>query len=97
MGFIFYIDEVLYHARVHPEQKCHTLSTKQVADLHEKTLYVCQTAVAVNADSAKFPDNWLFNHRWVSIQRPNSNDIKRVYLDWNRAKGRKRKENLYLS
>jgi len=57
-------DEILYHSRVHPEQKCHTLSEEEVAALHTKTVYVCQTAVSVNADASKFPDNWLFWHRW---------------------------------
>lgn len=27
-------------------------------------LYICQTAVDLLADSSKFPDDWLFNHRW---------------------------------
>lgn len=27
-------------------------------------LYVCQTAVDLLADSSKFPEEWLFKHRW---------------------------------
>lgn len=34
--------------------------------LYEKMKFVCETAVAVNADHTKFPDDWLFPHRWVS-------------------------------
>lgn len=59
------LDEVLYHARVHPEHRCHMLSEEQVQALQKTMAYVCQTAVAVNADASKFPEDWLFNHRWV--------------------------------
>ncbi|PBK76676.1 AtMMH-1 [Armillaria solidipes] len=57
-------DEILYHAHVHPEQRCNTLTEEQVARLREKMVYVCETAVEANADDTKFPDNWLFKHRW---------------------------------
>ncbi|KAI0040806.1 AtMMH-1 [Auriscalpium vulgare] len=57
-------DEILYHARVHPEQRCNTLSDEQIAALHAQTAEVCRTAVEVNADDAKFPEDWLFRHRW---------------------------------
>lgn len=59
-------DEILYHARVHPEQRCKTLEEGQIKEVHRCTKYVCETAVAVNADSSKFPKDWLFEHRWVS-------------------------------
>jgi formamidopyrimidine-DNA glycosylase len=58
-------DEVLYHARIHPEQKCNTLSQEQLQTLHEKITYVCLTATSVNADDSQFPENWLFKYRWV--------------------------------
>ncbi|SJL06331.1 uncharacterized protein ARMOST_09667 [Armillaria ostoyae] len=57
-------DEILYHAHVHPEQRCNTLTEEQVARLREKMVYVCETAVEANADDTKFPDDWLFKHRW---------------------------------
>lgn len=57
-------DEVLYHAGIHPEQYSDTLSQAQVNTLHEKLMYVCQTAVGVLAASDKFPEEWLFKHRW---------------------------------
>jgi formamidopyrimidine-DNA glycosylase len=64
---LFPADEVLYHARVHPEQRCHTLTDEQTAALHYQTSEVCRIAVSVNADNTKFPDTWLFNHRWVCV------------------------------
>ncbi|KAJ7071385.1 AtMMH-1 [Mycena amicta] len=57
-------DEILYHARVHPEQPSNTLSDPQLAALHHQTSNVCKVAVAVDADDSKFPEDWLFRHRW---------------------------------
>lgn len=62
-------DEVLYHARVHPEQRCRTLSEEQVGSVWKWTSEVCRIAVDVNADDEKFPEDWLFKHRWVSSYR----------------------------
>ncbi|ESK95566.1 formamidopyrimidine-dna glycosylase [Moniliophthora roreri MCA 2997] len=57
-------DEILYHSRVHPEQRSNTLSMEQLTSLHQHMQNVCQTAIAVDADDSKFPENWLFKHRW---------------------------------
>lgn len=35
--------------------------------MYQNTKGVCETAVAVNADSSQFPTNWLFEYRWVGI------------------------------
>lgn len=55
---------MLYHARLHPEQYSDTFSDAQLKQLRESILHVCQTAVDLLADSSKFPEEWLFNHRW---------------------------------
>ncbi|KAG4432944.1 hypothetical protein IFR05_011564 [Cadophora sp. M221] len=57
-------DEIMYHAKLHPEQYTDTFSADQVKQLHTSMLYVCQTAVDHLADSSKFPEDWLFKHRW---------------------------------
>ncbi|KZP15254.1 AtMMH-1 [Athelia psychrophila] len=57
-------DEILYHARVHPEQRCNTLTEAHLAALHLQTSEVCRIAVEANADDEKYPDNWLFKWRW---------------------------------
>jgi formamidopyrimidine-DNA glycosylase len=57
-------DEIIYHAKLHPEQYSDTFSAAQLKQLHTSILYVCQTAVDTLADSEKFPDDWLFKHRW---------------------------------
>jgi formamidopyrimidine-DNA glycosylase len=54
----------LYNAKLHPEQYSDTFSSAQLKQLHKSILYVCQTAVDLLADSNKFPEEWLFKHRW---------------------------------
>lgn len=57
-------DEIMYHAKMHPEQCSNTLSGQQIKQLHESIQYICGTAVDLLADSEKFPQDWLFKHRW---------------------------------
>lgn len=57
-------DEIMYHAKMHPEQYSNTLSDDQLHQLHESIHHICDTAVALLADYEKFPEDWLFNHRW---------------------------------
>jgi formamidopyrimidine-DNA glycosylase len=57
-------DEVLFQSHIHPGQYAHTLNQEQINMLHEKIVYVCKTAVDVNAEARLFPDSWLFHYRW---------------------------------
>ena len=57
-------DEVLYQAGIHPAQRADSLSDPQVSKLHASLMYVTKTAVDVLAEWAKFPESWLFLHRW---------------------------------
>ncbi|PLB55119.1 hypothetical protein P170DRAFT_374645, partial [Aspergillus steynii IBT 23096] len=57
-------DEILYHARIHPEQYSNSLNNDQIKKLHSSIHYVCSTSVDLLADSDKFPEDWLFKHRW---------------------------------
>lgn len=57
-------DEILYQAKVHPEQRCNTLQQAQVEALHREVADVCRIAVEANADDDKYPSHWLFKHRW---------------------------------
>ncbi|TPX66884.1 hypothetical protein SpCBS45565_g04173 [Spizellomyces sp. 'palustris'] len=57
-------DEVLFQARVHPAQNTVSLTDAELAALHDQLSFVIKTAVAVNADSNKFPTDWLFHYRW---------------------------------
>jgi formamidopyrimidine-DNA glycosylase len=67
-------DEVLYHARVHPEQRTNSLSENQIRALHQQIRYVCTFAVEVNADATKCPDNWLFKYRWGKGKKATGDD-----------------------
>ena len=80
----FSSDEVLYNARIHPEQYSNTLSAAQVKQLHKSIQYVCGFAVDSLADSSKFPEEWLFKHRWGKGKKDTvaklPNGAKLVYL-----------------
>ncbi|CAK7219263.1 hypothetical protein SBRCBS47491_003786 [Sporothrix bragantina] len=57
-------DEVLFHARLHPEQYCDEFSEAQMKKLYQSIRYVCRTAVDLLGDSDRFPADWLFQYRW---------------------------------
>jgi formamidopyrimidine-DNA glycosylase len=59
-------DEVLFAARIHPESSAAAVaaSPHRLAALHAAIKGVVGTAVAANADAAKFPRDWLFHRRW---------------------------------
>ncbi|KIW18393.1 formamidopyrimidine-DNA glycosylase [Exophiala spinifera] len=68
-------DEIMYNAKMHPEQYANTLSDEQIAQLHKSIQYVCTTAVELLGDSEKFPDDWLFKHRWQKGKKNASNTL----------------------
>ena len=57
-------DEIMYHAKIHPEQYSNTLSEAQLKTLHGSIHQICDTAVELLADSDRYPQEWLFKHRW---------------------------------
>eukprot|EP00879_Flechtneria_rotunda_P020254 GHRR01021302.1.p1 GENE.GHRR01021302.1~~GHRR01021302.1.p1 ORF type:complete len:381 (+),score=101.86 GHRR01021302.1:1920-3062(+) len=57
-------DEVLWHARLHPEQPALALQPEHIEALHTALQQVVQTAVEAKADSSKYPRDWLFHVRW---------------------------------
>lgn len=61
----------MYHSRTHPEQYSNTLSDNQLSRIYDSLMYICETAVAANAESSKFPDDWLMLHRWGKGQKDN--------------------------
>ncbi|GAB1315755.1 Formamidopyrimidine-DNA glycosylase N-terminal domain-containing protein [Madurella fahalii] len=62
-------DEVLYQARLHPEQYCDDFSDDQIKTLYESIRHVCQFAVDKLGDSDQFPKDWLFHYRWSKGQK----------------------------
>jgi formamidopyrimidine-DNA glycosylase len=57
-------DEIMFQARMHPEQYSDDFSDKDIAKLYKTAKYVCDTAVDVLGDSDQFPKDWLFHYRW---------------------------------
>jgi formamidopyrimidine-DNA glycosylase len=58
-------DEILYQCKIHPEEKAEDFTIDMTRDLHEAMRYVVGTAVGVDAESSRFPPNWLFHARWT--------------------------------
>ncbi|XAR67793.1 DNA-(apurinic or apyrimidinic site) lyase [Bertholletia excelsa] len=56
-------DEVLYQARIHPEEVAASLSKESCAALHKSIKEVIEKAVDVGADSSQYPSNWIFHSR----------------------------------
>lgn len=57
-------DEVLFQARIAPARHGATLTPPEIERLCKELLDVVSIGVEVGADSSKYPDHWLFNHRW---------------------------------
>jgi len=57
-------DEVLYQAKIHPEQYSNTFNDAQIKTLHDSLTTVCTIACETLADKDQFPENWLMRHRW---------------------------------
>ncbi|GAA5967723.1 hypothetical protein JCM21900_004046 [Sporobolomyces salmonicolor] len=60
----YMVDEILYQAAIHPSYPSSALSPAQLATLHAQIRTVTVTAVDADADASKFPESWLFHHRW---------------------------------
>lgn len=57
-------DEVLFQARISPHRSANDLSLADIKRLCSVLSEILEQAVAVSADSEKFPPTWLFHHRW---------------------------------
>ena len=57
------VDEVLFQAFIHPEQRADTLSDRQLNQLHEAIRLVLHTAIHYEATYRDFPVNFLIHVR----------------------------------
>ena len=57
-------DEVLYQSALSPRRSAAGLQLGEVRRLRRALRAVIERAVAVNADSDRFPRSWLFHYRW---------------------------------
>ena len=57
-------DEILYQSGIHPEMKASELNDVELGKLRNAMFDVTKKAVDSDADANRFPDDWLFHHRW---------------------------------
>jgi len=57
------VDEVLFQAHVHPEQRANTLTDAQLVQLHSSVQLVLQTAIRYEATYRDFPADFLIHVR----------------------------------
>lgn len=57
------VDEVLFQALVHPEQRADTLTDEQLVRLHEAIRLVLETAIRYEATYRDFPNSFLIHVR----------------------------------
>jgi formamidopyrimidine-DNA glycosylase len=57
-------DEILYRSKISPKRLASSLSEREVKVLHNSIRFVLKTAIDADADYHKFPDTWMFHHRW---------------------------------
>lgn len=57
-------DEIIFQARVHPEQYSNTLDSTQLETLYAKLIQVCELSAKLEGNTAGFPADWLMLHRW---------------------------------
>ncbi len=57
------VDEVLFQARVHPEQRADTLTDAQMKQLHDAVRLVLETAIRHEATYRDFPNSFLIHVR----------------------------------
>jgi formamidopyrimidine-DNA glycosylase len=57
-------DEALYQASLSPKRLGSTLTLKEVKALRGALKEIISAAIEVGADKERFPENWLFHHRW---------------------------------
>jgi formamidopyrimidine-DNA glycosylase len=74
-------DEVLYQAGIRPQRPASDLSKVEIARLRTTLLRVIRRAVAVNADSNRFPLAWLFHYRWGRVKNARTGDGAAIVHD----------------
>jgi formamidopyrimidine-DNA glycosylase len=57
-------DEVLFQARIAPKRDASELTEDEIKKLRSSIKKVIKTAVDAEADENRFPQSWLFHHRW---------------------------------
>jgi len=57
-------DEVLHAAGLDPRRRANTVTTDEARRLADALVHVTKTAVDVDANADRYPEDWLFHRRW---------------------------------
>ncbi|CAK1355660.1 Formamidopyrimidine-DNA glycosylase [Cercospora beticola] len=68
-------DEIMYQAKLHPEQYSNTFDQAQIKRLHDAMISVVSTACETLADSSQFPETWLMKYRWDKGKKGDVNKL----------------------
>ena len=67
------VDEILFQAKVHPEQIASQLSDNQIVSIHQAMQMIIKTAINLQADYDDFPNDFLIHARgWGRTTNENS-------------------------
>lgn len=68
-----YADEILYQAKIHPQQQANQLSENERKTVYNELQNVLKTAIKKDADVSKLPKNYLLPHRGQGKNCPGCN------------------------
>ena len=76
------VDEILYQARIHPQQPADQLKESDVDAIYEKMQYILATAIRHEANYEEFPQDFLVTYRWLEREgHPlQSKNIERIVV-----------------
>ncbi len=57
-------DEILWRAHLHPRTLAGSLDAGETTRLHRTVVDVCRRSMKAIDDDWRYPDSWLFSHRW---------------------------------
>lgn len=66
------VDEILYQAQVHPEERIPELDTSSLQKVHQQMLYIIQVALKHEAHYPDFPAHFMIHSRWTDAGRPDA-------------------------
>jgi len=81
-------DEILFQAGIHPETYTNTLSDAQMEELFKSINYVTKTAVEVEGEQEKLPQDWLMHHRWAKGNKAGAQLANGAKIEFAKVGGR---------
>jgi formamidopyrimidine-DNA glycosylase len=74
-----YADEILFQSRIHPKTKANKLDKNALKQLFDNAQKVLSTAVELQAEVARFPENYLIPNRFKGGKCPLGNsELERI-------------------